>query len=208
MTELPCVIKAATSDEALICIIQKSKARCWLNDFCRIELALTLEEPQREQAREHQRAAGRKKHLAKLPEAQRIDVRRNLAILAGVSEGSFRKARTILAHGIPELLKRLRLGTISIHAASLLARKSNDDQWRALTRGEARLNQERRIRALKASSPASRRLRAEIVTEIRQFLVDSCSEDILRRFRSELHEIISSISKESHDPSTAAIEAA
>jgi hypothetical protein len=108
--------------EALLWIIQHSHQDQELNPYHRIVLALDYEPSLRERARQNQRLGGQFKASTTLPEAQAIDCRREIAKLAGVSEGTLAKVRRLLQAGRPELLEALREGEVSIHCASLWLR--------------------------------------------------------------------------------------
>src|SRR5208337_4095525 len=108
--------------EALLWIIEHSHQDQELNPYCRIVLALDYEPSFRERARQNQRLGGQFKGSTTLPEAQEIDCRREIAALAGVSEGTLAKIRRLLQAGRPELLEALREGEVSIHRASVWLR--------------------------------------------------------------------------------------
>jgi hypothetical protein len=108
--------------EALLWIIQHSHQDQELNSYHRIVLALDYEPSLRERARENQRLGGQFKDSTTLSEAHAVDCRREIAALAGVSEGTLAKVRRLLQAGCPELLEALREGEVSIHCASLWLR--------------------------------------------------------------------------------------
>lgn len=103
--------------EALLWIIQHSHQDQELNSYQRIVLALDYEPSFRERARRNQRVGGQFKGLTTLPEAQAINCRREIARLAGVSEGTLAKVRRLLEAGCPELLEALCEGEVSIDCA-------------------------------------------------------------------------------------------
>ena len=103
--------------EALLWIIQHSHQDQELNSYLRIVLALDYEPSLRERARENQRLGGQFKGLTNLSEAQATNCRREIARLAGVSEGTLAKVRRLLQAGCPELLEALRQGDVSIDCA-------------------------------------------------------------------------------------------
>jgi hypothetical protein len=103
--------------EALLWIIQHSHQDQELNSYQRIVLALDYEPSFREAARENQRVGGQFKGLTTLSEAQAINCRREIARLAGVSEGTLAKVRRLLQAGCAELLEALREGEVSIDCA-------------------------------------------------------------------------------------------
>lgn len=103
--------------EALLWIIQHSQQDQEPNTYHRIVLALDYEPSFRERARENQRVGGQFKGLTTLSEAQAVNCRREIARLAGVSEGTLAKVRRLLQAGCPELLEALREGEVSIDCA-------------------------------------------------------------------------------------------
>jgi hypothetical protein len=103
--------------EALLWIIQHSHQDQELNSYHRIVLALDYEPSLRERARENQRLGGQFKGLTDLSEAQATNCRREIAALAGVSEGTLAKVRRLLQAGCPELLEALREREVSIDRA-------------------------------------------------------------------------------------------
>ena len=104
--------------EALLWIIQHSHQDQELNSYQRVVLALEYEPSFRQRARENQRLGGQFKGLTTLSEAQAINCRREIAALAGVSEGTLAKVRRLLHAGCPELLEALREEEVSIDCAS------------------------------------------------------------------------------------------
>lgn len=103
--------------EALLWIIQHSHQDQELNSYQRIVLSLDYEPSFRERGRENQRVGGQFKGLTTLSEAQAINRRREIARLAGVSEGTLAKVRRLLQAGCLELLEALREGEVSIDCA-------------------------------------------------------------------------------------------
>jgi hypothetical protein len=119
---VPCLEYNLDEQEALLWIIQHSRRDQDLNPYHRIVLALDYDPSFRERARENQRLGGQFKGSTTLPEAQAIDCRREIARLAGVSEGTLAKVRRLLQVGCPELLEALREEEVSIHRASVWLR--------------------------------------------------------------------------------------
>ena len=119
---LPCLEYDLDEEEALLWIIEHSHQDRELNPYHRVLLALDYEPSFRQRARENQRLGGQFKGSTTLPEAHAVDCRREIAALAGVSEGTLAKVRRLLQAGRPELLEALREGEVSIHCASLWLR--------------------------------------------------------------------------------------
>ena len=135
---LQCIECDLTESEALRWLLQKHRRSTGLNDFCRILLALELEPWLREQARLKQSAGGQSKGSSKLTEAERVDVRSEIAAAAGVSVGNVTKVKQVMTSACTELQEALRNGEISIHRAWHWYEMSPGDQRRTLMlhRGE------------------------------------------------------------------------
>jgi hypothetical protein len=88
-----------------------------MNDFVRILLALDLEPWFKEKARSNQQAGGRSKGSSKLTEAERLDVRSEIAAAAGVSVGNVSKVKQLIMTAQPELVQALRSREVSIRRA-------------------------------------------------------------------------------------------
>ena len=114
---LDCFEHEISSEDALEELIRTHCASRGLTDFVRIELALDLEPHFQEKAQMNQQAGGQGKGLSKLTIAQRVDTRREVARLAGVSSGNVRKAKSILKHACPSLLQAAREEEVSINLA-------------------------------------------------------------------------------------------
>jgi ParB-like chromosome segregation protein Spo0J len=160
---LPCIEYELTEAEALHWLLQRHRRSNGLNDFSRILLALELEHWFREKARSNQRAGGQKKGLSKLTEAERLDVRSEIAAAAGVSVGNVTKVRQLTRTAHQELLQALRSGEISIHRAWLWSKASPEKQREALwlyqtKRGIAKTIRTRISRHRSKSSPTVRNL--------------------------------------------------
>jgi|HubBroStandDraft_4_1064222.scaffolds.fasta_scaffold11008_2 hypothetical protein len=122
LAQLSCLEYDLDEEGALLWIIQHSHQDRELNPYHRIVLALDYEPSLRERARENQRLGGQFKGSTTLREAQAINCRREIAALAGVSEGTLAKVRRLLQAGRPELLEAVREGEVSIHRASVWLR--------------------------------------------------------------------------------------
>jgi hypothetical protein len=125
---LVCVAYELTESEALHLLLQKHCRSNGLNDFTRIRLALDLEPGFKKQARLNQRAGGQYKGSSKLTEAECVDVRRDIAIAAGVSAGSVSKVKQLTVNARREVLDALRSGEIKIHRAWLWSKQLPEKQ--------------------------------------------------------------------------------
>ena len=72
-----------------------------LNAFCRILLALELEPWFKARARYNQQLGGQKKGSSNLAEADRLDVRSEIAAAAGVSTGNVSKVKQLASAAHP-----------------------------------------------------------------------------------------------------------
>ncbi len=131
-TTLPCRQYELTEAEALDRLVESHHRSGALNAFCRTLLALDLESWFKERARSNQRAGGRNKGSAKLTEAERLDVRAEIASVADVSVGNVSKVKQLVRTAGPELLQALRSGEISIHWARENSKRSPKEQREAL----------------------------------------------------------------------------
>lgn len=133
-----CIEYDLTENEALYKLLSMHRRVEGLSAFCRILLALDLELWFREQARANQSAGGQRKGSSKLTDAERVDVRSEIAAAAGVSVGNVTKVKQVLTTAGTELQDALRNGEISIHRAWLWRELSAENQRRALMqyRGE------------------------------------------------------------------------
>ena len=137
-TTVTCIEYDLTEEEALRWLLYRHRRVEGLNAFCRILLALDLELWFREPARVNQSAGGRTKGSSKLTEAERVDVRSEIAAAAGVSLGNVTKVKQLMTTACTELQDALRNGEVSIHRAWLWREMSSENQRRELMlyRGE------------------------------------------------------------------------
>ena len=155
VTELPCIVIELTVQEALQRILQTHHRTQWLNAFCRIQLALDLEPWFREQARANQSFGGQRKASSKLTEDGRLDCRRRIAAVAGVSTGNVTKVKQLLSPACAtQLMQALACGEVSIHAAWKLRNLSISDQKYELRNGLYKKRRQRRLRQLAARLPS------------------------------------------------------
>ena len=113
------------------------------------------------------------KGSSKLTEAERLDVRSEIAAAAGVSVGNVTKVKQVMTTACTELQEALRNGEISIHRAWLWCEMSPEDQRRALMlhRGERGVKKTIRRLILKhtSKSPAGLGVTVELVGLARSF---------------------------------------
>jgi hypothetical protein len=146
-----CQVCQLTEQEALQRILQTSRRPEWLNAFSRVQLALDLEPWFREKARANQSAGGKEKVSSKLTEDRRIDCRKQIANLAGVSTGNVTKVKQILdSAGALQLIEALRPGEISIHRAWTLHKLSTRERESALGYQRSKKRTSKRLQKLLA----------------------------------------------------------
>ena len=99
-----------------------------LNDFIRICLSLELEPFLKAKGRAKQQAGGQNKGSSILTEAQRLDVRKEIASIAGVSVGNVTKVKQLTTTAHSDIIKALRERELSIHRAWLWSKLSPEEQ--------------------------------------------------------------------------------
>jgi hypothetical protein len=112
-----CIERLLNEEESLQFILTHHQRRSGWNDFIRIRLALALEPHLQQRAVDNMRAGGRFKGSANLPEARYIDVRDEIANVAGVCPRNVSDVKTLLKVAHPRLTEGLQDGTLRIHRA-------------------------------------------------------------------------------------------
>lgn len=115
--EIDCLEYPLSDDESLTFIVAHHLPRHGWDPFIRICLALTLESTLQQKAFNHMRDGGKYKGWAKLPEAQHINVRREIARTAGVSDRNVSNVKMILENAHPRVVEALQNGTLTINRA-------------------------------------------------------------------------------------------
>jgi hypothetical protein len=115
--EINCIEYPLREDESLQFILTYHQTRRGWSDFVRICLALKLELYFQQRARDNMSAGGKCKGSANLPEAQRIDVREEIAGIAAVCPRNVSNVKTILEVAHPRLKEALQNGTLKINRA-------------------------------------------------------------------------------------------
>ena len=120
--EIACIEYSLSEGEALQFILKHHQPNRGWNPFVRIRLALSLEPHLRQKALENMRVGGKYKGSASLPEVERIDVRREIADVAGVGARNVSNAKTILQTAHPRLIAALQDRTLTINGALKLCK--------------------------------------------------------------------------------------
>jgi hypothetical protein len=126
--EIPCIEYPLGEDEALQFILTYHQSGRGWNDFVRICLALKLELYFQQRARDNMSAGGKYKGSANLPEAQRIDVREEIAGIAAVCPRNVSNVKKILQTAHPRLIEALQDGTLKINRAIQFCKLSRVEQ--------------------------------------------------------------------------------
>jgi hypothetical protein len=129
---LQCLKFEVSEAEAIHWILRKHQRSNGFKAFNRILIALDLESAFQGKARSNQRAGGQYKASSNLTEAEKLDVRAEVAAVAGVSVGNVTKVKHLKLAAHAELLEALRTGEVSIHRAWLWSRESPEMQRDAL----------------------------------------------------------------------------
>jgi hypothetical protein len=116
---LACIEYEMSEAEALQNILQRHRRSSGLNDFIRICLALELEPFFKSKGRAKQQAGGQNKGSSILTKAERLDVRKEIARIAGVSVGNVTKVKQLTTTAHSDIIKALREEELSIHRAWL-----------------------------------------------------------------------------------------
>lgn len=126
--EIYCIEHSLSPDDSLAFILDHHQAQRGWNAFVRIRLALTLKPSLQEAALDNMRAGGKYKGLANLPEAHHVDVRQQLADMAGVCPRNVGNVETILDIAHPTLIEALGNGMLKINRAMQFCKLSHSEQ--------------------------------------------------------------------------------
>src|SRR5215813_115843 len=125
---IECIEYEVSENESLQFILSRHRSQRGWNNFVRIRLALTLEPYLRQKSLENVRAGGRHKGLANLPDLERIDVRQEIAAVAGVGARNVSSVKKILQVAHPRIIEALTEGTLRINRALQFCRSSRTVQ--------------------------------------------------------------------------------
>lgn len=106
-TTVECIEYNLSEEEALRRLLLCHRPSPGLPPFTRIAMARDLAKSLREKALQHQQAGGKDKGSSKLTEADKVEVRKEIAAAAGVSTGTLSHALDVLKTGDPEILRAL-----------------------------------------------------------------------------------------------------
>jgi len=129
---ISCVKFDLSETQALHWLLMARLPSSGLNHFCRILLALDLEDLLHAKARSNQQIGGKLKGWSNLTKAEIVHVRTEIAKVARASVGNITKVKQILAQIVKEIIEALRSGEVTIHWAWSLRNRATDDQLDAL----------------------------------------------------------------------------
>ena len=137
-------------------------------------MARDLAKSLREKALQHQQAGGKSKGSSKLTEAEKVEVRKEIAAAAGVSVGTLSHALEVLKTGDPEILRALGNGEIKIDRAWRWSKESRSHQRESLKlyrrhRGMERVAEKlvaRQVKKLKSKRRPTSRWQNATLSEI------------------------------------------
>jgi hypothetical protein len=148
--EIACLEYPFSDDEALQLILTHHRPKRGWNDFVRIRLALTLQPYFQQKALENMRAGGKYKGSTNLPEAERIDVRQEIAKAAGTGFRNVDKVKAILLHAHPSIIAALQTDRVKIHRAWKWCTLSKSDQITAFAHYEEKRIEQKVLREFPA----------------------------------------------------------
>src|SRR5262249_5536772 len=131
---IECIVYELSEDESLQFILSHHRSRRGWNNFVRIRLALRLEPVLRQKALDNMRAGGKHKGSANLPDLERIDVRQQIAAVAGVSARNVSSVKTILQVAHPRIIEALTEDTLTINRAFQFCKSSRSAQFEEFIR--------------------------------------------------------------------------
>lgn len=178
-----CLVYLLNEEESLRRLVLSHRPSRGFNGYCRSLLALDLEPSLREKARINQQVGGQKKG-AYLTEAQKVDVRSELATLAGVSTGNIRKAECVVTNCDVAIQEATKCGEIRVHRASQLGGLPHNLQRNKLEE----------FRAYKGVGRVSRKLiRQHLARMVPAQLIPPALGDVLRPLIPDRMTVLDSI---------------
>jgi hypothetical protein len=128
MPEIYCIEHSLSADDSLAFILTHHQTQRGWNAFVRIRLALTLKPSLQQAALYNMRFGGKYKGLANLPEAHHVNVRQQVADMAGVCPRNVGNVETILEIAHPTLIEALGSGTLRINRAMQFCKSPHAEQ--------------------------------------------------------------------------------
>lgn len=130
-------------------------AKRW-NSFISIRIALKLEPYFQQKAVENMKAGGRYKGSTNLSKADRIEVRQEVANIAGSGVGNVDKVKTILQSAHPNVIQALQDGALRIHRAWTWCRLPKSQQKEVFAKYDEDQTRRKILREFKGVRPKPR----------------------------------------------------
>ena len=143
-----CIEYPLGEEEVLPFILRYHHPKRTWNSFARISLALSLKPVLQQRALDNMRSGGKNKGLTNLSKADRINVRQQIAKLAGTGTGNVTKVETILERAHPNIILALHNALLSIHRAWQWCKLSKTEQKEEFARCEEERTRRKLLREL------------------------------------------------------------
>ena len=166
--ELNCIEYPLSEDEALRFILSHHQPQRGWNAFIRICLALSLKSNFQQRALDNMSAGGKYKGSTNLPEAHRIDVRQEIANLAGTGTSNVGKVEAILERAHPNIIVALQNGSLSIHRAWQWCKLSRMQQKEEFARYEEECTRRKILREFSVGQPKVSLDSAQVIEALRR----------------------------------------
>ena len=187
---LNCIVRPMDQETALLYLLRQNCGSKGINDFVRVLMALELEPWFRDRAKSNQRFGGREKGSTQLAEADKLDVRIEVARAAGASAGNVSKVKKILQSGIPAIHDALLVGEIRINRAANWVRESKSAQARRLSDFRNEHGIRRTITVLLKRHEASHPVLCDGLRDVQQGLRRLQADPILSALVADLFSLI------------------
>ena len=167
--EVDCIEYPIRDEDSLQFILNHHQPRNGWNAYVRICAALTMKPFLQQRALDNMRAGGKCKGWATLPEASRMNVRQEIATIAGTGSRNVSNVEKIRDAAHRRLMDALSNGTIKINGAVKLCKFSKAEQLERLIRQ----SEDREIgKVIRESvrSPREEKINPDVVTTLEALL--------------------------------------
>jgi hypothetical protein len=158
-----CIEYPIGEGEILPFILRYHQPRHSWNSFVRISIAGRLKPALQQRALDNMRAGGKNKGSTNLSKADRIDVRQQIAKLAGTGTGNVTKVETILERAHPNIIVALQNNLLSIHRAWQWCKLSKSEQREEFARYEEERTRQKLVRGLSIGESKVSRDPAQVI---------------------------------------------
>ena len=187
--QVPCLIYPLTDEEVLPFILTHHRPSHVWNDFVRIRLALTQKPDFQQKALANMRSGGKCKGSTNLLEADRINVCRQIANLAGTGTTNVGKVETILRKAHPNITAALQNGSLRIHPAWSWCKLSKLEQLDEFGRYEEKRTRRKILQELSERRPGALQL-SEVVEVLQRVEARKPGSIVVHTSRSKLTLVI------------------